>query len=46
MNEITKKKIEELEERIIGLEDKMQKVIHHTQAHKHNIGDKFPTLNY
>lgn len=46
MDEETKEKIKELEERIIDLEDEMQKVVNHTQAHKHNIGDKLPTLNY
>jgi len=46
MDEEIKKKIEELEERIDDLENEMRKVVHHTQAHKHNIGDKLPTLNY
>ena len=46
MEEEIKQKIAELEERINDLENNMRKVTSYAQSHKHNLGDKLPTINY
>ena len=46
MDEETKEKIRELEGRIDYLESRIKKLIADCGEHKHNIGDKLPTLNY
>lgn len=46
MDEETKKKIEELEDRIDDLEAQLERVIRDTKEHKHNKSDGSLTLNY
>ena len=46
MDEETKKKIEELEERLDYLESRIKKLIADCADHKHNKGDGHATLNY
>jgi len=46
MDEETKKEIEELKARIEYLESRIKKLATDCSEHKHNLGDKLPTLNY
>ena len=46
MAEETKKKIEELEERVDYLESRIKKLIGDCTDHKHNKNDGSATLNY
>ncbi|MBU2615700.1 MAG: hypothetical protein KKC19_01210 [Nanoarchaeota archaeon] len=46
MDEETKKKIEELEERVDELESLIKRLIKDCEEHKHNISDGRATLNY
>lgn len=41
-----KQRLEEAEDRIDDLESRMKKLITDCAEHKHNIGNKLPTLNY
>jgi len=46
MEEDIEQRLEDAEDRINELENQMKKVINYAQTHKHNIGNKLPTVNY